>query len=191
MAKLLDCICCVRQVLVAYLEAVKPKIVHSEAEQTAKLATKVEKPVPTDDSALEKSGSGGMPVYLLVEKERKRHQATIERLLASNKKKDGEIESLKGQIINLRQIADAGGLNMSEPKWTQLGGRAEISILQPDLLQTKSAPLPPIGPSDASRVGESTIDAIQQASVSEYSHSLKSVLEHLPPLSKKGGNTGN
>jgi cell division protein FtsB len=43
-----------------------------------------------------------LPVYLLVEKEKKRHQAAIERMLQSNKRKDLEINNLKEELQALR-----------------------------------------------------------------------------------------
>lgn len=43
------------------------------------------------------------PIYILVEKERKKHQALVERMTQSSKKKDNEIGLLKKELKALKE----------------------------------------------------------------------------------------
>lgn len=115
------------------------------------------------DASKKQEKNEGLPVYLLIEKEKRKHQATIERMIDGAKKKDVNIQTLK---IELDAIKEAILVAPIAPELKQcLLAKKTCSFieydigkhtptLQLDLLRTKTSILPPISMADDESANE-------------------------------------
>jgi hypothetical protein len=92
-----------------------------------------------------------MPVYILVEKEKRKHQAAVERMIHNAKKKDEKIETMKSELDALKDAIYSAPIDPEVKQYLltrkQKYGKADMNVtpvLQLDLLKTKTSILPPI-----------------------------------------------